>query len=302
MTVASNTAIAAEAPVRTGRASGFLRYVRRNPTLAIGLVLFIALLLFVTVGRTTINLAKDPYPLSSPASKPPSAQYPFGTDAQGRNLWAVMVVGTGLTLQIGLTAAIVAITIGTIVGFVSAYYGGVLDTILRWVIDVLLTIPSLIILVVVASMIKSYLSIGTLALIIASLAWVGPARTIRAQVLTLRERQFVQMARLSGMGGPEIIFRELLPNLLPFLLASFVTILIGAIGVSLSLEIWGLGSQREPTLGMTLFWVQKYSAILRGLWWWWLLPVVAIITLVVSLALISIGLDEWSNPRLRRSE
>ena len=302
MTIASNTAVAAEMPVRTGRTAGFLRYVRRNPALGIGLVLFLALILFTTVGRTTVNLAKDPYPLSSPASKPPSAKYPFGTDAQGRNLWAVMVVGTGLTLRIGLSAAFLALAVGTIVGFVSAYYGGWLDAILRWVIDVLLTIPSLIILVVVASMLKSYLSIGTLALIIASLAWVGPARTIRAQVLTLRERQFVQMARISGMSGPEIIFRELLPNLLPFLLASFVSILIGAIGVSLSLEIWGLGSQREPTLGMTLYWVQRYSAILRGLWWWWTLPVAMIVTLVVSLALISIGLDEWSNPRLRRSE
>jgi peptide/nickel transport system permease protein len=302
MTVAANTAIAAEQPARFGRATNFLRYVRRNPSLGVGLVLFISLILFATAGRLVIDVSKQAYPLAGPASKPPSAQYPFGTDAQGRNLFAVMVAGTGQTLRIGLTAAVLSILLGTIVGFVSAYYGGMIDTILRWIIDVLLTIPNLIILVVVASILKRFLSVEILALIIASLAWVGPARTIRSQVLTLRERQFVQMARLSGMSGPEIIFRELLPNLLPFLLASFVTILIGAIGASLGLELLGLGSQREPTLGMTLYWVQRYSAILRGLWWWWGIPIMMIIILITSLALISIGLDEWSNPRVRRSE
>jgi peptide/nickel transport system permease protein len=103
------------------------------------------------------------------------------------------------------------------------------------------------------------------------------------------------------MNNIEIMFKELLPNVLPYLLAGFVQSVTAAILTALGLELLGLGSQREPTLGMTIYWVQKYSAILRGLWWWWTIPVIIIVLLVVSLALISLGLDEWSNPRTRRA-
>jgi peptide/nickel transport system permease protein len=227
-------------------------------------------------------------------------QYPLGTDAQGRNLLAVMIVGTQLTLRVGLLAGAIGMAVGTILAFVAAYYGGIADTIIKWIVDVMLTIPQFLILIVVASTLKRTITVETMALIIASLAWVGPTRVIRAQVLSLRERPFVMMARLSGMSGPEIIIRELMPNLIPFLLASFVGAVTAAVYTAMGLELLGLGSQREPTLGMTIFWVLRYSAMLRGLWWWWVEPVVIIVLLVVGLALVSFGMDEWANPRRRR--
>lgn len=289
--------------VRTepGRVVGFFRYVRRNPALGIGLVMLLSLILFSTVGMLVVDMKKAPYPLATPPSKPPSWQYPFGTDAQGRNLLAVMIKGTQLSLRIGLLAGTIGTLIGTLLAFAAAYYGGIVDTVIKWVVDVMLTIPAFIILVVLASTLRRYITIESMALILASLAWVGPTRTIRAQVLSLRERQFVAMAKLSGMGSFEIIVKELIPNLFPFLLAGFVQAVMGAVYAALGLELLGLGSQREPTLGMTIFWVQKYSAILRGLWWWWGIPMVMIVMLVVSLALISFGLDEWANPRTRRA-
>jgi peptide/nickel transport system permease protein len=287
--------------VRTGRATNLLRYIRRNPSLGIGLGLLLFLTLFSTVGTLFVERRKDPYPLAGPPSKPPSLQYPLGTDQQGRNLFAVMVVGTQLSMRVGLMAGAIGTVVGIILGFVSAFYGGMLDAVIKWIVDVMLTIPQLLILIVIASTLRRYITVENMALIIASLAWIGPTRTIRSQVLSLKERPFVSMARLSGMGSPEIIVKELMPNLLPFLLYSFVGAVIGAVYTAMGLEILGLGSQREPTLGMTLYHMGRHSAILRGLWWWWLSPVAVIMMLVVGLTLISIGLDEWANPRTRRA-
>ncbi|HZG66442.1 MAG TPA: ABC transporter permease [Herpetosiphonaceae bacterium] len=299
--------LAAPAPtagraVRTGRATGFWRYLRRNPSLGVGLFLMLCLILLSTVGRLGIDRKKDPYPLAGPPSKPPSLKYPLGTDQQGRDLFAVMVVGTQLSMRAGLLAGSIGIVIATILGFVAAYYGGLIDAVIKWIVDVMLTIPQLLILIVIASTLKRYITVESMALIIASLAWIGPTRTIRSQVLSLRERPFVLMARLSGMGGPEIIVKELMPNLLPFILYCFVQATYFAILTAMGLEILGLGSQREPTLGMTLYHMQRHSAIIRGLWWWWLSPVGIIMMLVVGMTLVSLGLDEWANPRTRRAE
>ncbi len=285
-----------------GRATSFLRYVRRNPSLGVGLGILLFLILFSTVGTLFIDRKKAPYPLAGPPSRPPSLKYPLGTDAQGRNLLAVLIVGTQLSMRVGLLAGTIGLAVGIVLAFVSAYYGGILDSVIKWIVDVGLTIPQFLILIVIASTLKRTITVERMALIIACLAWIGPTRTIRAQVLSLRERAFVSMARLSGMSGPEIIVKELMPNLIPFLLASFVGAVTAAVYTAMGLEILGLGSQREPTLGMTLFWVQRYSAILRGLWWWWLAPVVVIVALVLGLALTSFGLDEWANPRTRRAE
>jgi peptide/nickel transport system permease protein len=137
--------------------------------------------------------------------------------------------------------------------------------------------------------------------IIAIMAWMWPTRTIRAQVLTLRERPYVEIARLSGMNDVKIIAKELLPNLLPYLAAAFVGSVSGAIMASVGLEALGLGPQHEPTLGMTIFWCMYYGAMMRGMWWWWMPPMLAISYVFIGLFMISSGLDELANPRLRRA-
>ena len=140
-----------------------------------------------------------------------------------------------------------------------------------------------------------------MALVVASLSWMWPTRTIRAQVLTLRERDFVKLARLSGMNGLQIILFELIPNLLPYLAASFVSAVAAAILATIGLEALGLGPQNEPTLGMTIYWSLYYTSILRGMWWWWGPPILIIVLTFVGLFLITMGLDQVANPRLRRS-
>jgi peptide/nickel transport system permease protein len=209
-------------------------------------------------------------------------------------------MGTYLTVRIGFLAGVIGLSVGTFLGFIAAYYGGALDTIIRWVVDVLLTVPGLLVLVVIAAMIQRTLNPTSLSLVLALLAWMGPTRTVRSQVLSMRERAFVRVAKLSGENNLEIIFRELLPNLLPYLGASLVGAVTGAIFASLGLEQLGLGPMREPTLGMTIYWVQYYGAFVRGMWWWILEPISVIVLIFMGLFFLSAGLDEFANPRVRR--
>jgi peptide/nickel transport system permease protein len=276
------------------------RYLRRNPSLAVGTALLVALGLFVIVGNFVID-TQDARPLSAPALRPPSADYPFGTDRQGRDLLAVMVAGTPLTLRIGFIAGFLGVGIGTVLAFIAAYYRGFVDTIIRGVADIGLTVPGLLVLIIIAVSIKGTLTVNQMAMIVASLAWLYPTRTIRAQVLSLRERGYVEVARLSGMSGPGIIFFELMPNLLPYLAATLVNALSAAILASIGLEVLGLGPIDSPTLGMTLYWVNFNAAMINGWWWWWTAPTVIILTVFLGLFFLTVGLDEIANPRLRRS-
>jgi len=281
---------------------GFLHYTRRNKALGAGLGLLLLLLLFWGIGTLLVDTQRA-YPLAVDANRPPSREYPFGTDSQGRDLLPTIIVGTYLTSRIGLTAGAIGLGVGIILGFLSAYYGGILDTIIRWVVDVLLTVPGLLVLVVIASTYRGGggMDVNGMALVISLLSWMWPTRTIRSQVLTLRERAFVRVAKLSGMSDLEIIVRELMPNLLPYLAASFVGAVTSAIFSSIGLEALGLGPMREPTLGMTIYWVMYYSAFIRGMWWWGLSPIVIIVIIFVGLFLLSVGLDELANPRARRA-
>ncbi len=286
--------------VRPGRAAAVVRYMRRNISLVVGIILLSGLVLFVGIGHLVVDTSKS-RALSAPALQPPSLKYPFGTDRQGRDLLAVMVAGTPLTLRIGFIAGFLGIGIGSILGFVSAYYRGKVDVVIRSIADIGLTVPGLLVLIIIAVSIKEGLTVDQMAIIVASLAWLNPTRTIRAQVLSLRERGYVEVARLSGMSGPGIIFKEMMPNLLPYLAATLVNAVSNAILASIGLEVLGLGPIESPTLGMTLYWVNYNAALINGWWWWWTAPIVIILVVFLGLFFLTVGLDEIANPRLRRA-
>ena len=274
-------------------------YLSRNRSLAVGLALLFGMIAFAVIGGLIVD-PQNARPLSARPLQPPSWALPFGSDRQGRNLFAVITSGTLLTLRVGLIAGVLGVTVGATLAFVSAYYGGWVDTILRSIVDVGLTVPNLMVLIVVALMLRQGMTVDVMALVIASLAWLYPARTIRSQVLTLRERAYVEIARLSGVSGPGVMVKEILPNLLPYLMASLVGSVSAAILASIGLDVLGLGVFEAPTLGMTLYWVNFTGAVINGWWWWWLAPIVVVAVLFVALFLISAGLDEVANPRLRR--
>jgi len=295
---AQSLLVAAPRSRTTGQS--LLAYCRRNPNLVLGAILVLVLLGIGIIGPRFVDVA-NAAPTSAIPDQPPSSDLPLGSDDQGRDMLAVLVAGVPLTLRVGFIAGTVGVLIGIVLGFVSGYQGGVLDTVIRMVVDTLLTVPGLLVLIIIANSIKGVIDINLMALVVASLAWMHPTRTIRAQVLSFRERAYVQMAKLSGMTGFEIIVRELIPNLLPYLAASFVGAVAGAVLASIGLEALGLGPQNEPTIGMTIYWSIAFNALLRGLWWWWFPPIAAIVVLFTGLFLLSAGLDEIANPRKRRA-
>ena len=279
-----------------------LNYLRRNPTLAVGLAILIGLTLFTAIGLFTVNL-KHAYPLQVAGRQPPSLKYPLGTDFFGADLLAAMVLGLWQTALIGVLAGALGTIIGAALGFISAYFGGLIDTGIKGVCQILTPIPAFLIQIIIAGSIdKRDVTIYTMALVVVLLAWMGPTLVIRAQVLTMKERQFVSVAKLSGMGDLGIIFTEIMPNLLPFLAAAFITQVFSAIFASFGLSVLGLGPLREPLMGNIIWQAQSQSAFFNGWWWWPLEPAAAVVLILSSLALINMGLDEVANPRIRRSE
>jgi peptide/nickel transport system permease protein len=287
----------ANSPDRVG---AFFRYLRRNPSLIVGLALIGGLLLFSLIGAMTWDLNRT-RALSVRAIQAPSLELPFGSDRQGRDLFAVIIAGTPLTLRIGLIAGLIGVGLGTVLAFFSAYYGGWLDYTVRGIVDVGLTVPGLLVLIILAVTIRQGITVDQMALVVACLAWLYPTRTIRAQVLSMRERSFIQVAKLSGMSGPEIIVKEMLPNLFPYLAAALVNSVSAAVLASVGLEVLGLGPIESPTIGMTIYWVLYNAALINGWWWWWAPPIAVLAILFIGLFAISVGLDEIANPRLRRT-
>ncbi|HLZ08486.1 MAG TPA: ABC transporter permease [Chloroflexota bacterium] len=279
------------------RENGLLRSIDRYRLLFAGIAIVLVVSLFGLVGSVFVPRGMADVGAAR-VSQPPSAADPLGTDQQGRDVLADMIYGTPASLEVGLIAGVIGVTIGALMGMIGGYAGGIVDEVIRVLIDVLLTIPSLMILIIVASMV-GVVSIESMALIIAALAWMWPARTIRAQVLTIRERMYVQVAKLNGASPLKIIGTELLPNLMPYIAANLVGAVSGAILASVGLSTLGLGPMTSPSLGLTIYWAIHYGALIRKLWWWFMPPIVIIVILFLGLFMVSQGLDRIANPRLQ---
>ena len=288
-----------EAPVAPDAA--FIRARRRVRSLLGGrLVIGLLLVLGPLVAGVIGSLLVDPAGLriaALPAAAAPSPEHPLGSDTAGRDVLAMMVTGTPPTYLIGLAAGVLAVGVGTIVGLVSGYFRGPVDTIVRTAVDVTLGIPALAVVIVIAAVLGS-MSPLQLGIVIAVLAWAYPARQIRSQVLSLREQQFVFISRLSNEGPVRIMFGEILPNILPFVMAAFVASVSFSILVAVGLQLLGLGSA-EPTLGLVLQLAITGGALSRGMWWWWVPPTLILSGLFLGLFLVSTAVDRFANPRLR---
>lgn len=276
---------------------GYGTLMLKNRQLMIGLGLFLAILIIALAGTLVFNPSLRRTG-SVPRKLAPGVGGILGTTSVGQSVAALMTEAVPNSIQVGLIAATLGTVIGAALGFISGYFGGWLDAVLRVLIDVFLAVPSLLFLVLIASLVRG-VSVQQMALIIGIFAWSWPARAVRAQVLSLKTRPFVDVARISGMSGIEIIARELAPQMIPWLGANFVNAFIVAILAEAGLSILGLGPQREMTLGMMIYWSLNYGAILQNMWWWWLTPVLTLMVLFLALYLIHLGLDEVSNPRLR---
>ncbi len=272
----------------------------RSPRITASLIAGVAILTLVALlsifGPVFVDVEKALVG-EVPPSLSPTAEYPLGTDSQGRDVLAVMVVATPQTLKMGLIAGVVGISIGLVLGLLSGFFGGPLDSGVRILSDSLMTVPGIAILIIIAANVES-MSVVLMAFTVASLAWMFPTRTIRSQVLSIRERPYTAVARANGQGELEILFREVMPNLLPYVAASLVVAINGAILATVGLESLGLGAEDVHTLGTTIYWARRYSAILRGQWWWFGPPIALISLIFIGLFLLSMGLDRFANPTL----
>jgi peptide/nickel transport system permease protein len=270
-----------------------------NKMLVAGITLLLIVVLFGVVGSMFVTRDQADVGAGRPA-RPPNFEHLLGTDQQGRDVLANLIFGTPATLKIGIIAGLIGVSVGTLLGLFAGYVGGVGDAVIRLFIDVFLTIPNLMVLIVIASMLSG-VSVEIMGVIIALWAWMWPARTVRSQVLTVRERAYVQVAKLNGMSSLKIVVRELAPNLIPFVAASLVGTIAAAILASIGLSALGLGPQNEASLGLTIYWAIFYGALIRQLWWWFVPPIVITIVLFVGLFMTTAGLDRIANPRLKTS-
>ncbi|CAN5554364.1 hypothetical protein BH10CHL1_BH10CHL1_49980 [soil metagenome] len=274
-------------------------FFKENPLFTSGVLLLLVLYLFGLIGSMLLS-PKLADMGASPLNLSPSREHLLGTDGLGRDMLAVMVIGIPNTFKIGFLAGAVGVIIGTLIGLFAGYYKGYADTIFSSFGDVMLVIPSLAILITVSAYVR-VVTVEIMAVIVGLLAWPLPARVIRAQTLSLRERLFVEVAKLSGENDFEIIILQILPNLIAYLAASFVGAVSSGILASVGLEVLGLGPQNVPTIGRTLYYAFNYSALFKGMWWWWCPPIVTLAIIFTGLFQMSVSLDKYANPRLKGS-
>ena len=274
-----------------------VQIVRKKLSLA-GLII---ILFFVILGlfapqivgpyQSALNLAGD--------NLPPSAEHLLGTDGQGHDILNLLVYGTQVDLIVGLAASLVAMIIGTTIGLVAGYYGRLTDQLLSRITDFFLVIPWLPFVLVLVTILQPP-SLGTIVLAITLVSWPTTARIIRSQVLSLKERQFIERARAVGAGKAHIIGKHILPNVMPLVWAEAVLTVSSAIFAEAFLSFFGLGPPGVQTWGEMVELAYNANAMLTGQWWWFAPPGIFITVLVLGFAMLGYGIEDIMNPALKR--
>jgi peptide/nickel transport system permease protein len=276
-----------------------LYFAVRNAKLLIGFGVVLVLLLLGMIGPLFMGPVSPNEYVAGPML-PPSAENWFGTTTFGQDVFTQFVHGLRTTFLAGALGGGIAAVIAMAIGFVAGYRGGLVDEILNMFTNVVLVIPTLAVLLII----NAYLgirSVGVQALFIGLTSWPWAARAIRAQTFSLRAREFVDLARLSGMGTRKIIMREIAPNMSSYLFMTFILLFGGSILIASSLDFIGLGPTEGVSLGLMLQNATQWSALQLGLWWWFIPPGAAITAVVGALYVANVGLDEVFNPKLRET-
>lgn len=269
------------------------RELLRSRKLRVGLSIVAFFVLLGVVGPFFVD---DPNRTSDLPLVGPSGAHLLGTTNTGQDVFKQLVVSTRGSLTVGLVVGVVATAVSIVIGVVGAYAGGRSDEGLSLVSNVFLVLPSLPLIILVTDYMESS-GAATIAIIIALTSWAGSARVLRAQTLSLRNRDYVDAARVSGEPAWRIMAFEVLPNLLPIIAAQFVFAVIGGILTEAALSFLGLGG--SGSWGTMLYFAQNAQALSLGAWWWFVPPGLCIAILGAGLALINFSLDELINPRLR---
>lgn len=236
-------------------------------------------------------------------SLPPSSAHIMGTTSLGQDMFAQLVYGARVTLLIGFTAAIGSTLLQIFFGLTSGYFGGIIGDTLALIINVFLVLPGLPLAIVLASLASANSAANKnefiIALVLLFTSWSYGARVLRAQTLSLKEREFVEAARATGEGSLRIIFFEILPNEFALVASTFVGTFVYAVGAEIALEFLGLGDTSKASWGEILYWAQNNAALIIGKWWQFVPAGLCVAVLCAGLTFINFGIDELANPRLR---
>jgi peptide/nickel transport system permease protein len=273
--------------------------IPRSPKVLLGLGILGFFLILTIIGPYIAPYSPDNSSFAPLLT--PSAHHWFGTTSLGQDIFSQTLVGARATMVVALVAGLAATVLSIVVGISAGYLGGFTDDGLSMVSNVFLALPGLPLLIVI----DSYLPVESrsnsllIGLIIALTGWAWGARVLRAQTMSLRNRDFVESARIIGEKRSRIMFSEVVPNLLPILASSLLFTILYSIGAYVTLAYIGLTSTSVWNWGTMLFWAQSNNAPLSGEWYWFVPPGICIALVGTSLALLNFGIDEFINPRLR---
>lgn len=273
-----------------------LYFALRNNKLRAGLAVLLFFVAFTVVGPLFTDYSPNDY--VGPAAQPPSSEFWFGTTTFGQDVYTQFVHGLYATFVVGIVGGGLGTLIGLLVGFVAGYRGGLVDELLNMLTNIVLIIPTLAVLIIIAA----YLTVRGVvveSIFIGCTAWPWAARAVRAQTFSLRSREFVDLARMSGMRPLKIIFTEIAPNMMSYLFMTLILQFGGAILIAATLDFIGLGPTQGISLGLMMNNALLWAALQLGMWWWFVPPGVAIAAIVGALYVMNVGLDEVFNPKLR---
>jgi peptide/nickel transport system permease protein len=295
----TSTAAPAEAPRPLGRRGRgrFLSGLLHNRKAVIGLVIFVVFSVFAIVPQLFTSV-RDPNRLAFPPALGPSVHHPLGTTALGQDIFAQVVYGTRQSLVIALVAGLCATLLSVVVGVSAAYLGGIADEVLSLITNVFLVLPTFPLIIILAT----YAGKGTLLVVLIVLiatGWSYGANQMRAQALSLRNREFLESARVRGERSAYIIFFEVLPTMTSLIVANFLGAALYSVLTAAGLQFLGLGDPNSISWGTMLYWSQNQQALHTGMALWSIAPGLCVALLGVSFALLNYAFDEISNPALR---
>lgn len=283
-----------------GRGSSLFKVITSNPKIAFG-VGIVAFFVFIALAAPLLT-RYDPTATVVVGSQPPSLAHILGTTGLGQDMFAQIVYGARVSLVIGFCASIGSTTLQVFFGLTSAYFTGIVDDLLSLLINVFLVLPGLPLTIVLASLASASSANKNefvIALVLLFTSWSYGARVLRAQTLSLKEREFVTAARATGEAPLRVVFAEILPNELALVASNFVGTFVYAVGAEVALEFLGLGDTSKATWGVILYWAQNDGALIVGKWWLFVPAGLCVAVLCAGLTFINFGIDELANPRLR---
>ncbi len=288
------------APVTSRRgikAPAWLVLLLKNPKGRVGLAIVLGMAVLAIISPLIADPASATN-FSFATRLAPTWHHLFGTTDQGEDVWAGVIVGARRSLATVLLVAVLATALASTLGITAAYVGGVVDDVISLVTSVVFVIPTIPLLIDVTAFLHQR-GMTTMVLVIGFTIWAFEARILRGQALTLKNRDFIQAAKVSGESTWRIVFGELMPNMISRIAAAFVLVFYIAILIEAGLEFLGLGDSGKASWGVSLYWATVNSSVLQGEWWSFVFPGLAIGVTVLGLTLLLVGIDEVSNPRLR---